>query len=231
MSITGEPDGEPMKVGVGIADVMCGMYATVAVLARLRHRERTGEGQHIDLALLDTQVAWLVNEGMNYLLGQVPRRLGNEHPNIVPYKVFESATARDPGRRQRRPVPPLVPLRRRPTSSPPTRASPPTPCASGTGEALYALMPAYLAGARPRRPGSTGWQRWACPAARSTHRTRSSPTRRWWPAACGSTASASRVRHRPADRGPDQDERHAARLPPRATDPRPAHGRGAGRAA
>ncbi|MEK0082659.1 CaiB/BaiF CoA transferase family protein [Benzoatithermus flavus] len=91
MSITGEPDGEPMKVGVGIADVMCGMYATVAILAALRHRDATGEGQHIDLALLDTQVAWLINEGTNYLLsGKVPRRLGNEHPNIVPYKVFES---------------------------------------------------------------------------------------------------------------------------------------------
>jgi crotonobetainyl-CoA:carnitine CoA-transferase CaiB-like acyl-CoA transferase len=92
MSITGAPDGEPMKVGVGIADVMCGMYATVAVLAALRHRDLTGQGQRIDLALLDTQVAWLINEGMNYLLsGRVPRRLGNEHPNIVPYKVFESS--------------------------------------------------------------------------------------------------------------------------------------------
>jgi crotonobetainyl-CoA:carnitine CoA-transferase CaiB-like acyl-CoA transferase len=91
MSITGEPDGEPMKVGVGIADVVCGMYAAVAILAALRHRDATGHGQWIDMALLDTQVAWLVNEGMNYLLsGQVPRRLGNEHPNIVPYKVFES---------------------------------------------------------------------------------------------------------------------------------------------
>jgi crotonobetainyl-CoA:carnitine CoA-transferase CaiB-like acyl-CoA transferase len=91
MSITGEPDGEPMKIGVGIADVMCGMYAVVAILAALRHRDATGEGQRIDVALLDTQVAWLVNEGMNYLLsGRVPRRLGNEHPNIVPYKVFES---------------------------------------------------------------------------------------------------------------------------------------------
>lgn len=92
MSLTGAPDGEPMKVGVGIADVMCGMYATVAILAALRHRDATGLGQHIDLALLDTQVAWLINEGTNYLLsGKVPRRLGNEHPNIVPYKVFESA--------------------------------------------------------------------------------------------------------------------------------------------
>lgn len=92
MSVTGEPDGEPMKVGVGIADVMCGMYATVAILAALRHRDATGAGQRIDLALLDAQVAWLINEGTNYLLsGRVPVRLGNEHPNIVPYKVFASA--------------------------------------------------------------------------------------------------------------------------------------------
>ncbi len=92
MSITGAPDGEPMKVGVGIADVMCGMYATVAILAALRHRDATGQGQRIDMALLDTQVAWLVNEGMNYLVsGIVPRRLGNEHPNIVPYKLFKSS--------------------------------------------------------------------------------------------------------------------------------------------
>jgi crotonobetainyl-CoA:carnitine CoA-transferase CaiB-like acyl-CoA transferase len=92
MSITGQPDGEPVKVGVGIADVMCGMYATVAILAALRHAEATGEGQHIDMALLDAQVAWLVNEGCNYLLsGRVPRRLGNEHPNIAPYKLFEAA--------------------------------------------------------------------------------------------------------------------------------------------
>jgi len=91
MSITGAPDGEPMKVGVGIADIMCGMYATSAVLAALHHKGRTGEGQHIDMALLDSQVAWLANEGVNYLLsGRVPKRLGNEHPNIVPYKLFET---------------------------------------------------------------------------------------------------------------------------------------------
>ena len=91
MSLTGAPDGEPMKVGVGIADVMCGMYAVVAILAALRHRDATGEGQQIDLALLDSQVAWLVNEGTNYLLsGQVPHRQGSEHPNIVPYKTFAS---------------------------------------------------------------------------------------------------------------------------------------------
>jgi formyl-CoA transferase len=92
MSLTGPADGEPMKVGVGIADVMCGMYATVGILAALRHRDRTGEGQHIDLALVDSQIAWLINEGTNYLTsGKVPERRGNQHPNIVPYQVFEAA--------------------------------------------------------------------------------------------------------------------------------------------
>jgi crotonobetainyl-CoA:carnitine CoA-transferase CaiB-like acyl-CoA transferase len=92
MSLTGEPDGAPVKVGVGIADVMCGMYASSAILAALHHRTMTGKGQHIDLALLDTQVAWLVNEGLNYLTsGKVPKRLGNEHPNIVPYKVLPAS--------------------------------------------------------------------------------------------------------------------------------------------
>jgi len=89
MSLTGEPDGTPMKVGVGVADVMCGMYAATAVLAALRHRDQTGEGQYIDVALVDSQIAWLVNEGTNYLMsGEVPKRRGNQHPNIVPYQVF-----------------------------------------------------------------------------------------------------------------------------------------------
>ncbi|MEZ5924036.1 MAG: CaiB/BaiF CoA-transferase family protein [Hyphomicrobiaceae bacterium] len=92
MSLTGDPDGQPMKVGVGIADVMCGMYAATAILAALRHRDRTGEGQQIDVALVDSQIAWLINEGTNYLMsGQVPKRRGNGHPNIVPYNVFETA--------------------------------------------------------------------------------------------------------------------------------------------
>lgn len=90
MSLTGEPDGQPMKVGVGVADIMCGMYASTAILAALRHRDQTGEGQYIDVALVDTQVAWLVNEGVNYLTsGKVPIRRGNQHPNIVPYQIFE----------------------------------------------------------------------------------------------------------------------------------------------
>ena len=92
MSLTGAPDGEPMKVGVGIADIMCGMYAATAILAALRHRDRTGRGQHIDVALVDAQMAWLVNEGSNYLTsGEGPQRRGNDHPNIVPYGVFETA--------------------------------------------------------------------------------------------------------------------------------------------
>lgn len=89
MSLTGEPDGAPMKVGVPIADLMAGMFAAVATLAAVRHREVTGEGQYIDIGMLDTHVAWLANQGMNYLAtGEEPARLGNEHPNLVPYQVF-----------------------------------------------------------------------------------------------------------------------------------------------
>ncbi len=96
MSITGQPDdqpgGGPVKVGVALTDVFTGMYATVAVLAALRHRDATGEGQHIDLSLLDVQVATLANQAMNYLVsGEAPRRLGNSHPNIVPYQAFPAA--------------------------------------------------------------------------------------------------------------------------------------------
>ena len=91
MSLTGAADGEPMKVAVGVADVVCGLYAATAILAAIRHRDLTGEGQYIDIALVDTQISWLVNEGANYLAsGDVPRRRGNEHPNIVPYQVFEA---------------------------------------------------------------------------------------------------------------------------------------------
>jgi len=92
MSLTGEPEGQPMKVGVGIADVMTGMYAAVGILAALQHRNRTGEGQHIDISLLDTQIAWLVNAGTNYLADRkLPARYGNAHPNIVPYQVFSTS--------------------------------------------------------------------------------------------------------------------------------------------
>ena len=93
MSVTGERDdlgGGPQKVGVAVADLFTGMYATVGILAALRHAERTGEGQYVDMALLDTQVAMLANLGANYLVsGRVPGRAGNAHVNIVPYQVFE----------------------------------------------------------------------------------------------------------------------------------------------
>ncbi len=89
MSITGEADGQPQKVGVALADVMSGLYAVIGILAALAHRERTGAGQYIDLALLDVQVAALTNQAMNYLVGErVPQRMGNAHPNIVPYQAF-----------------------------------------------------------------------------------------------------------------------------------------------
>jgi formyl-CoA transferase len=96
MSITGErddlPGGGPQKVGVALTDLMTGMYATIAVLAALTHRDRTGEGQHIDMALLDTQVAMLANVGSNYHnSGKPPKRWGNAHANIVPYQTFACA--------------------------------------------------------------------------------------------------------------------------------------------
>ena len=99
MSITGERDdlgGGPQKVGVAVADLFTGMYSTVGILAALRHAERTGEGQRLDMALLDAQVAMLANLGANYLVsGKVPGRAGNAHQNIVPYQVFEVAPAAD----------------------------------------------------------------------------------------------------------------------------------------
>lgn len=93
MSVTGEPDdrpgGGPVKVGVALADVMTGLYATIGALAALAHRERSGQGQFIDLALMDVQVATLANQALNYLVsGKPPGRLGNAHPNIVPYQAF-----------------------------------------------------------------------------------------------------------------------------------------------
>jgi|TARA_B110000902_G_scaffold263509_2_gene342700 crotonobetainyl-CoA:carnitine CoA-transferase CaiB-like acyl-CoA transferase len=92
MSLTGDPEGAPTKVGVGIADVMCGMYATIGILTALRHRDKTGEGQHIDLSLVDASMAWLINEGTNFLTsGEAPKRRGNAHPNIVPYDAFEAS--------------------------------------------------------------------------------------------------------------------------------------------
>lgn len=96
MSVTGRADGEegagPQKVGVALTDIMTGLYATIAVQAALAERERSGRGQHVDLALLDVQIACLANQASNYLAGGVvPRRMGNAHPNIVPYQDFPTA--------------------------------------------------------------------------------------------------------------------------------------------
>ncbi len=97
MSITGDPldhpqSTGPMKVGVGIADVMCGMYATVGILSALEARHKSGAGQHIDISLLDSQIAWLVNQGVSYLVsGETPVPLGNGHPTIVPYETFPAS--------------------------------------------------------------------------------------------------------------------------------------------
>ena len=92
MDLTGEPAGEPQKTGVAFADIFTGLYASTAILAALRGREATGAGCHIDMALLDCQVAVLANQAMNYLVsGDVPHRLGNAHPNIAPYQTFAVA--------------------------------------------------------------------------------------------------------------------------------------------
>jgi crotonobetainyl-CoA:carnitine CoA-transferase CaiB-like acyl-CoA transferase len=92
MSITGEPDGQPMKAGVAIADIFTGIYSVTAIQAALIHTMRTGQGQHIDMALLDVQSAVLANQNMNYLMsGRAPVRLGNAHPNISPYEVVPTA--------------------------------------------------------------------------------------------------------------------------------------------
>ena len=92
MSITGEPDGRPIKMGVAFSDVFAGLHAVIGIQAALIARATTGLGQHIDISLLDSQVSVLANQAMNYLVsGKVPHRMGNEHPNIVPYQTFETA--------------------------------------------------------------------------------------------------------------------------------------------
>lgn len=89
MSLTGEPNGSPQKVGIPVADLFAGLYGCIGILAALNHRNATGRGQQIDIGMLDTHVAWLANQGMNYLAtGENPPRLGNQHPNISPYQEF-----------------------------------------------------------------------------------------------------------------------------------------------
>ena len=93
MSVTGEAGGEPLRAGVAVADLTTGMYSVVAILAALRHRDATGEGQHVDMALFDVSLGWLANQAQNYLVsGDVPGRVGNTHPNLVPYQLFQTAT-------------------------------------------------------------------------------------------------------------------------------------------
>ncbi len=192
----GEPEGEPMKVGVAVADVVCGLYAAVAILAALRHRDESGQGQHIDLGLLDTQVAWLVNQGMNYLVsGTPPRRLGNAHPNIVPYQVFAASdgyviiAVGNDGQFRRLAACVGMPAsgrrgglrhQRRPGAQP--GAAGPDPGGLGAGEDARPLARG------PHRGG-------ASPAAPSTTSARCSPTRRCFPAAC---ASPCRIQRRAA---------------------------------
>ena len=114
MSITGErddlPGGGPQKAGVAVADLMTGMYSTVGILAALHERSRSGLGQHVDMALLDCQVAMLANQNLNYMTsGKAPRRAGNAHQNLVPYQVFAASDGLpDRGRGQRQPVPQLL---------------------------------------------------------------------------------------------------------------------------
>ncbi len=93
MSITGEKNGDPQKVGVAVSDLMTGMYAVAGILAAIHHRNKTGKGQYIDLALFDTQVGWLANQSMSYLMtGEVPIKQGTVHPSIVPYQTVKSST-------------------------------------------------------------------------------------------------------------------------------------------
>jgi crotonobetainyl-CoA:carnitine CoA-transferase CaiB-like acyl-CoA transferase len=94
MSFTGEPDGEPMKVGVAAADLFAGQNAVIAILAALQARTQTGKGQHLDIALFDSQLGMLANVASNYLVsGNLPRRYGNAHANIVPYQSFQASDA------------------------------------------------------------------------------------------------------------------------------------------
>lgn len=92
MSVTGEPEGAPQKVGVAVTDIATGLYGTIGIMAALEQRHRTGKGQHIDMSLLDCATALLANQNMNYLsTGRAPMRMGNAHPNICPYDAFETA--------------------------------------------------------------------------------------------------------------------------------------------
>ena len=149
MSVTGEPDGEPQKVGVALVDVLAGLFAAVGILAALRHRAATGEGQRVEVDLLSSLLAALVNQGSAYTVaGVVPRRMGNRHPSIAPYELLRRSDGelvlavgndRQFARSARRSARP---------SSPPTRASRPTRRGSRTARRCAPLLEAALA-ARP----------------------------------------------------------------------------------
>jgi len=169
MSITGErdalPGGGPQKAGIAIADLMTGMYATIAVLAALTHRDRTGEGQYIDMALLDVQVAMLANMGSNYLASsKAPQRWGNAHPNIVPYQTFATADGHiivavgNDGQ--------YAKFVEAGVSWPAMRASALIRCGCATAKFWCRSWPRWSK-ARPSRNGSINWKRPACRAGRS----------------------------------------------------------------
>lgn len=196
MSLTGErddlPGGGPQKAGVAISDLMTGQYATIAVLAALAHRERTGEGQYIDMALLDVQVAMLANMNTNYLAsGVAPKRWGNAHPNIVPYQTFQAAdgwiivAVGNDGQFRK-----FVTAGDAP-SWPTTRVSPPIRSAWRTATCWCRSWPRWWRRARASN-GFSIWSVPACRAARSTRSTRCSRTSRWCRAACASICRTRR---------------------------------------
>ena len=178
MDLTGEPDGPPEKPGVAYADLFTGLYGTVAVLAALRLRDASGRGQWIDLSLFDTQLAVLANQAANFLIGGVvPRRMGNAHPNIAPYQVFEAADGPLVDRlRQRRAVRAAV---RGPGAGATTRGSGRTATGSRTGPTLSWRWRRGSGRCRGRKC----WRRWrraGCQRGRSTPSPRRSPSRRRW---------------------------------------------------
>ena len=178
MSLTGEPSGEPMKSAVAVADLFTGMYAVTSILAALRHAERTGEGQHLDISLLDCQIAMLANLGENYLVsGGQPQRYGNQHASIAPYQVLATADGhiilavgndaqfRDFLRGCRR-------------ASATKSASPPTKRASSIAQALTEALGPIMR-TRTTANGSRRSKRPTFPAAPSTHSIKSTRTRKW----------------------------------------------------
>ena len=225
MSITGEPDGPPLKVGVAIADITTGMFATIGTLAALRDAEPTGRGHHVQVSLFDSQLAWLANRGSDWLVGgEEPQRLGNAHPAIVPYEAFATSDGFV-----------IVAIGTNEqfarfcsaagsTIWPATSATPATRCASSTGSSSWRAWRMPSAG-DPRRTGWRSSSRRTCPAGRCARSPRPSRTRRtrsWSTRTRGSARAHRALADRPRRRLPHRGGRSAAA--------RPAHRRGAGRA-